>query len=492
MRTGTILRRAISGLAGLALALPVGVIAGAVVKPGAAHAASAMAGNISRAEVLARAANWYSRNPINYDDSGATKLTDVDGTGHYRPDCSGFVSMAWHASDSGGGYNTASLPNVAHAIAKTDLEPGDALIIYAVISGTLHHHAVLFEAWEADHVHFRYYSLGSDNVKHADGVANQWDNPNPLGNINGSTLDGHPLANYVAYEYDNIIDGADPQLADLNNDGRPELTGRDSTGTLWVYPHLNTTAIAPASWGPKVSLGADWGRYDRILFADLNKDGLAEIVVRDPSVDGGGLFAFPHLPNTTAIDRASWGTAVEIGTGWNIYNLIAFADLNRDGLPEVITRNPSEFNGSLIAYPHVANVTAIDGSSWTPATNIGKGWNVYSTFMLSDLNADNLPELVGIRAGDGELMAYPHKANVTAIAGDSWSDSFSIGKGWTIYDMFTAGDLDADGLPEVVARAPGTGNGALMAYPHVHGVTTIAAKSWSPAVKIGSGWNIYT
>jgi hypothetical protein len=434
MPTANTLRRTVGGLLALGVALAAGVATGAVYHQGTAHAASTMGGQITRAEVLARAWNWFNRNPISYDASGNTKISDIEGTGDYRPDCSGFVSMAWHGSDSGGGYATQSLPNVAHAISKSDLKPGDALVVYATINGVLHHHAVLFETWQTDHRHFSYYSFGSDNVKHATGVADQWHNPNPLGDIDGSTLDSHPLSAYVAYEYNNIVDGATPQVTDLNADGRPDLVGRDSSGTLLAYEHKDTSAIA----------------------------------------------------------TTSWNATLEVGTGWDIYDMIMVADLTEDGLPEIIARKPSVHNGALMAYPHVAGVTAIAPTSWGAPVEIGQVWNQFSMVTLGDLNNDRDPELIAVQATTGDLVAYPHKPGVTAIASTSWSPSVFVGSAWNQFDTLSTADLDANGLPELVVRKPSLNGGSLIAYPHVAGVTAIAPASWSKSIEIGRGWNVYS
>jgi hypothetical protein len=282
------------------------------------------------------------------------------------------------------------------------------------------------------------------------------------------------------------------QLADLNGDGRPELVGRNSSGALLAYPHLDTSAIAGSSWGTPIQIGSGWNGYDQIVFADLNNDSLPEIIARKPSVDGGGLFVYPHLAGVTTIAGSSWNAPVEIGTGWNTYDKIMLADLNMDGLPEIVARNPNSSNGALMAYPHVAGVTAIAGSSWTTAVNIGTGWNTFSMITLSDLNIDRSPELVAINANTGALVAYPHLAGVTTIAGTSWTTPIQIGSSWDQFDAFSTGDLNGDGLPEIVVRKPNTNNGTLIAYPHLAGVTTIAGTSWTTPIQIGTGWNIYT
>src|SRR5262249_45609597 len=117
-----------------------------------AHAESITGGPISRAEGIAPAQDWYLAG-LTYNKTPApdTLVSDVDGTDKYGPDCSGMISMAWHVNPgSSGGYNTDSLPSVATSISTSDLAPGDLLDDQA--DG----HAILFEAWQPDNVHFSY------------------------------------------------------------------------------------------------------------------------------------------------------------------------------------------------------------------------------------------------------------------------------------------------------------------------------------------------
>ncbi|MFI9783557.1 hypothetical protein ACIHEI_08630 [Kitasatospora sp. NPDC051984] len=76
-------------------------------------------------------------------------------TNGYRVDCSGFVSAAWGLSTAGGGTSTGPLisesAGIAHHINKSDLMPGDALVIHHE-SGDKNQHVVLFGGW-ADAAH---------------------------------------------------------------------------------------------------------------------------------------------------------------------------------------------------------------------------------------------------------------------------------------------------------------------------------------------------
>ncbi len=95
------------------------IAAGAVAT--SAQAASSPGGTIGRTEIISRAQNWVNR-AVPYSQSSFA--TDIEGLHSYRQDCSGFVSMAWHLTDS---RNTATLLGVSTQISWDALQPGDAL-----------------------------------------------------------------------------------------------------------------------------------------------------------------------------------------------------------------------------------------------------------------------------------------------------------------------------------------------------------------------------
>ncbi|WP_455890321.1 hypothetical protein [Streptomyces netropsis] len=97
-------------------------------------------GPIGRGEVMDRAWSWIAER-VPYSQSGCHR----NQFGCYRPDCSGYVSMAWHLGSS---LTTWSLWNVTSEIPAGDLQPGDALLRDS--GGT--DHVALFVRW-ADAAH---------------------------------------------------------------------------------------------------------------------------------------------------------------------------------------------------------------------------------------------------------------------------------------------------------------------------------------------------
>ncbi|MED7951133.1 hypothetical protein PUR61_08315 [Streptomyces sp. BE20] len=197
----------------------------AVLSATPAHAASSPGGSISREEVIQRAQSWVTQG-VSYDQ-GAFH-TDSNGT--YRQDCSGYVSMAWHLTDS---LVTQTLPSVSTEIAATDLEPGDALNYTA-------QHVILFGDWiDKSAGTFHFYAENNPRV-----LTSQYQ-----GDLNASSLAGWPTSYYTPYRYNRITGtGADvPATTPIT----------PTTPAAPTAPPADATPSAPAPTRPAPAPGVD-------------------------------------------------------------------------------------------------------------------------------------------------------------------------------------------------------------------------------------------
>jgi hypothetical protein len=149
---------------------------------------SSRGGQIARSEVMSRAVNWLNRD-IPYNQGASA--SDPEGDHNYRTDCSGFVSMAWHANLS---YTTYSLPDVSTVVSKSDLQPGDAL-------NTQDGHVVLFEKWvdkSAGKFSYIHESNPNDDMMRGQDYLNGGSD---------ARIAGHAASGYVALRYDKVVNG---------------------------------------------------------------------------------------------------------------------------------------------------------------------------------------------------------------------------------------------------------------------------------------------
>lgn len=110
-----------------------------------AHASSTVGGSITRTEVLTRAEWWVNTYGVIYSQNQNDQKADPDGH-PYRPDCSGFISMAWHLPKKSDGWdrNTGDLDafgDTTYLSSLGELLPGDAIL------GESYGHVALFDRW---------------------------------------------------------------------------------------------------------------------------------------------------------------------------------------------------------------------------------------------------------------------------------------------------------------------------------------------------------
>ncbi|MBD0708470.1 MULTISPECIES: N-acetylmuramoyl-L-alanine amidase [unclassified Streptomyces] len=108
--------------------------------------------------------------------------------------------------------------------------------------------------------------------------------------------------------YNNII-----STGDLTSDGKPDLIGRDATGTLWLYKGSGNAA---SPYAARVQVGNGWQVYNSIVGpSDLTGDGKVDFVGRDAS---GALWLYKGTGNAAS----PYAGRVQVGTDWQSYNLI--------------------------------------------------------------------------------------------------------------------------------------------------------------------------
>jgi hypothetical protein len=221
------------------------------------------------------------------------------------------------------------------------------------------------------------------------------------------------------------------------------------TGSTFVtHAGTRVTVNAVTAASATVTIDADLARYTKIQFSagDFNGDGRPDMISREAD---GSLLLLPGLGGNKL------GTAVQIGTGWNIFNMVlGNGDFDGDGKADLIARAS---DGSLWLYP--GNGTG----GFLARRQIGSGWGGFTRILApGDFNGDKLADLLSTRA-DGTLWLYPGNGTGGFLA------ARQIGSGWQGFTAITA----AGGLttgPGLLARSstgtvylyPGNGTGGFL------------------------------
>jgi hypothetical protein len=232
-------------------------------------------------------------------------------------------------------------------------------------------------------------------------------------------------------------------VADLNNDGRPDVvlmepySNESYGGNAYVYMNQGNGIFAPG-------VGYWTGFYsDAATVADVNGDGKADLIVsNDDSADitvllgnGDGSFVTPTAGY--AVGGYPWGPAV-------------VADFNGDSKPDLVV---SDDEMNIIYLQNLGDGTfaaAADYYAENSATVSDYGYGL--AVAIGDLNGDGRPDVVLGREStsyDPGVSVFLANADGTFQPGVSYGDS-------RFMDYAAIGDFTGDGVPDVLAIDTGS------------------------------------
>ncbi|MFG1808174.1 FG-GAP repeat domain-containing protein [Streptomyces sp. NPDC049040] len=179
------------------------------------------------------------------------------------------------------------------------------------------------------------------------------------------------------------------------------------------------------------------------------------------------------------------------GVDRNWYNSLATEDVNLGtgpsdiGLVDVLT--PGDIDGA--PGPDVLGLTASGKLELFSSTNFpntagwtSTGWNVYNKIVaVDDITGDGRADIVA-RTYDGKLYLFAGTGNGSA----PFQARTLIGGGWDVYDQIIGmGDLDGDGISDLITRALVGGN------IYIYKATGNAAAPYAPKLQVGGDWGTY-
>jgi hypothetical protein len=237
-------------------------------------------------------------------------------------------------------------------------------------------------------------------------------------------------------------------LGDTNGDGLPDLVAAnqgDSTvsvllstmvpGAATITPNFSSASTSAVGAGPFA-----------VAVGDVNGDGKPDIVVAN-SVD----YTLSVLLNTTAPGAVtpSFATPQVFKTGSYPVG-VALADINGDGMPDVILANVGDNTVSVLL-----NTTAPGATTAAFADQQTFATGSYPVAVaVGDFNGDGKPDLAVVNEGDSTVSVL---LNTTAAGATTASFSaeqpFPTGSGPI---AVTVGDLNGDGMPDVIVANGGS------------------------------------
>jgi gliding motility-associated-like protein len=199
--------------------------------------------------------------------------------------------------------------------------------------------------------------------------------------------------------------------ADLDGDGKPEIIApQGSANTIHFYRNTSTPGSISFNSRESQDVFADnTHNASSIAVADLNNDGKPDLVVTDGGVPNASSIAI--LRNTSTVGSITFSiTYVEIGTAPYNQGFASFGDMNGDGKPDLVLSMDKDFNpgaGLEFRIAVLNNISEGDNISFSAPIEYVSGTTAigYSS-IVSDLNGDGVPDILAPGGNSGNISAY--------------------------------------------------------------------------------------
>ena len=220
-------------------------------------------------------------------------------------------------------------------------------------------------------------------------------------------------------------------IADMNGDGMPDLVSADYTVSLFLQ-------TAPGVFARPVSLysgGANW-----VAVGDLNGDGIPDIALAD-AVGVKLLMHTGAAGTTTYAAPVSIFTQTPNGTVSGA-NVIAIADVNGDGLNDLVITDPGPTGGATPTVSVLIQDAAHPGQFLAPVVYAGAPYSIATSIVVTDVNGDGLPDIVlgGTTATSVLLQNAATRGTFLPAANYATASANEI----------AVADVNGDGKPDIV------------------------------------------
>ena len=260
-----------------------------------------------------------------------------------------------------------------------------------------------------------------------------------------SVLTGQGGGQFSTTTIDTAISGSPTAFAmeDFDRDGKVDLlVSDDGADTLQVYYGQGDATFSASN--PAVSVGGDFDPV-AVALGDLDSDTRLDAVTANRADDSVSVFLWNSTTGTFQLDQT-----YDVGTAPQD---VVLADFNRDELLDVATVDSGDDRVSVLR----GNGNGTLEQSLRKTTDLEPGASP-NALVAADFNADGHTDVATVNTGTQDVSLLWGSGNefvsgLPLLEHDTAVDTIDIGEA---LDDIASGLLDSDGRPDIVINTPGT------------------------------------
>lgn len=294
------------------------------------------------------------------------------------------------------------------------------------------------------------------------------------GVVNARPVFGGTLEPHV--EFGDVPDLIDVVSADFNGDGKLDLAGLRSSGTVSVLTGLGGGEFSSTLIDTSVSANPT-----AFAMADFDRNGTLDLLISDDSTDSLHLYSGDGDGTFTAS-----GAPVFVGGDFDPVS-IALGDLDSDTRLDAVTANSADDSIGVFLWDNDAGAFVLDQTYDVGAAP--------ADVVLADFNRDELLDVATVDSGDDQVTVIKGNADGTlevTVAIPPRVTDLEVGAN---PQALVAADFNADGHMDVATANGGTQNISLLwgsGNDFATGVTLLEHDPLNPADTIDMGLDLDT
>ena len=246
------------------------------------------------------------------------------------------------------------------------------------------------------------------------------------------------------------IDAVSVTIGDVNGDGKLDLAVANQCVDVGCANGSVAVLLGngDGTFQPAVSYSSGAAYSEAVAIADVNRDGVPDVLVANQCVDN--TCASGEVSVLLGNGDGTLQPAVSYGSGGKTTNSLAVGDVNGDGNPDLVTGNSCASSNNCTSGT-VAVLLGNGDGTFQAAVSYGSGGEATDSVAIADVNGDGKPDLMV--ANQCVTSSNCTSGTVAVLIGNgdgTFQPALSYGSGGQTAYSVAVGDINGDGKPDLI------------------------------------------